>query len=77
VLLDSCQGTSISTEIGDIEHEHGLEAEFHIEQMCKLCFRVNIQEMPESGQTLGEIYNVSCKKYRAGKSCDDHVIKLY
>jgi hypothetical protein len=24
----------MSTEIGDIEHEHELEAEFHIEQIC-------------------------------------------
>lgn len=34
MLLDGCQGTSMSTEIGDIEHEHELEAEFHIEQIC-------------------------------------------
>ena len=73
MLLDGCQGTSISTEIGDIEYEHELETEFHIEQMCKLCFRVNIQEMPESGQTLGEIYNVSRLLSYQARSSSDHM----
>lgn len=59
MFLDGCQRTSISTETRDIEHENEFEAELHIEQLCKLYFRVNIQEMPESGQTLEEIYNVS------------------
>ena len=48
-VAEQLPGTLMSTEIGDIEHKHKLEAEFHIEQMCKLCFRVNIQKLPESG----------------------------
>lgn len=73
MLLDGSQGTSMSTEIGDIEHKHELEAEFHIEQMCKLCFRVNVQEMPESGQTLGEIYHVSRLLSHQARSSSDHM----